>query len=486
MAKFDGFNDEDIIVIENKESAIKIKDESESLGLTKMFTMIEADKDIKCVYAYELSRIGRKQTVNLSVKDFLVSHKVNLKIKEPSFSLLDRDGNLNNGTELVFSLFNTMAEQEMRLKKARLARGTTEAKERGEIGGGTVLFGYVVGADKRIYIDEEKARVVRYIFNAYKDGMANNKIYDECYERGWLKRMKNAKTESAFIRKMVAVVTYMGTYTDSGIVRYPQIISKELWEEVEQTRKKNITNKKNTKNCYLGKGLLFHEGYTLRGINKNQYKATDRSYYVGMGVMDYILWETTKELKLMAETQNNEERLKELEQMIEDLQQKIEGNRKHLEELDERQQKIEDLFIIAHKSKEWLQQQMANIERDRRNFSELMNEYITRFENVRNAQIHIGTVDINRIIMIKELDRFCDTVEKKKEIVDEQIKRVEVIDGDGVRKVTVESKKFGMLPYYFEYKRSGSRVWLYKVKVKKDGTEERELTPYIGRYYKKD
>ena len=41
MAKHDGYDDSNIILIENKESAIKIKDETESLGLTKLFQLIE-------------------------------------------------------------------------------------------------------------------------------------------------------------------------------------------------------------------------------------------------------------------------------------------------------------------------------------------------------------------------------------------------------------------------------------------------------------
>ena len=106
MAKHDGYDDSNIILIENKESAIKIKDETESLGLTKLFQLIENDSTINCVYAFELSRIGRKEDVNLRVKNFLIDHKVNLKLKEPSMVLLDKDGSVNSGAEIVFSLYN--------------------------------------------------------------------------------------------------------------------------------------------------------------------------------------------------------------------------------------------------------------------------------------------------------------------------------------------------------------------------------------------
>lgn len=164
MAKHDGYDDNNIILIENKESAIKIKDETESLGLTKLFQLIENDSTINCVYAYELSRIGRKEDVNLRVKNFLIDHKINLKLKEPSMVLLDKDGSVNSGAEIVFSLYNTMSHQEMRLKKARLKRGKIEAVSRGEIGMGKCKYGYYVDKDKNILrIDLEKGEVFKTI-----------------------------------------------------------------------------------------------------------------------------------------------------------------------------------------------------------------------------------------------------------------------------------------------------------------------------------
>lgn len=466
MAKYDGFGDENIIVIENKESALKIKDETESLGLTKMFNLIETDSSIKCVYAYELSRIGRKQIVNERVKDFLVSHKVNLKIKEPSFSLLDKDGNLNNATELVFSLFNTMAAQEMRLKKVRMSRGMAEAKDRGEIGSGTCLFGYYVGKDKKIYVDEEKANTVRYIFNAYKDGMTPQKIFSECYEMGWLTQKANARTITATINNILSEKQYIGTVSDNGVIRYPQIISKNLWEEVEALRKANRLQKKNTKNIYLGQGILFCNGKHLCGKDKTKYFLVDKTFTITSKLVDFILWSVTKDLQLMTDTKGAKEKIEELETMEKDLVLKMENNKKHQEELNEKQEKIEEIYILSKKTKEWLQMQLSSVERERNNHREQYQRFYDEFTNIREALIH-SSIDDAKTFKVEEMDDIFDTPQKRKEIINKHIKRVDIEECQDYRKITIESKKFGLLPYHFEYTRHYNQIKVFKVNGKK-------------------
>lgn len=487
LAKNDGFKEEDIIVIENKESAIKIKDESESLGLTQMFNLIENDPSIKCVYAYELSRIGRKEKVNITVKDFLVEHKVNLKIKEPSFSLLERDGSLNTSTELVFSLFNTMATQEMRLKKVRLARGVEEAKARGEIGKGICLFGYYVGKDKKIYINEEEGKVVRYIFTSYKNGMTPQKIFMECYERGWMTRKNNTRTETSTINAILSEPQYMGTVTENGVVRYPQMISKELWEEVAALRKANRRQKKNTRNIYLGLGIMSFNGKNMCGKDMKQYTTIDKSFTISCQLAEYILWKVAKELKNRSETINSMERLREIDDTITELDEKMDGCQKHIEELMERQHKVEEIYIMTNKSKDWLEKQLVNIDREIDSVQQKLNVYSDRAFRLKESLIRSEGLDpFASIISSGELDVFYDTREKRKDLVHEQIDKVVFQKGEVFREVWIESKRFGLLPYYFEYLTKGGKVILFRSKINKEnGHKIRFKDRYCGRVYKK-
>ena len=60
QAMVDGY--EDIVVIEDKVSAVKLDEESR-LGLTRLKNMILSSLTIKCVYTHELLRIVRRQEV---------------------------------------------------------------------------------------------------------------------------------------------------------------------------------------------------------------------------------------------------------------------------------------------------------------------------------------------------------------------------------------------------------------------------------------
>lgn len=49
---------------------------------------------IKCVYAYELSRIGRRPEVNYNIRNFLQEHRVQLIILSPYMKVFDDDFNI--------------------------------------------------------------------------------------------------------------------------------------------------------------------------------------------------------------------------------------------------------------------------------------------------------------------------------------------------------------------------------------------------------
>lgn len=101
----DGFKDENIIIIEDKESAIKLSEE-ERRGLIEMKNIINNDPTVKYVYIYELSRLSRRQLVLFSIRDFLVEKKIQLVCLNPYFKLLENDGKLSPTGSLVFSIFH--------------------------------------------------------------------------------------------------------------------------------------------------------------------------------------------------------------------------------------------------------------------------------------------------------------------------------------------------------------------------------------------
>lgn len=159
FAKSHGYNKEDIIIIEDKESAIKL-DEEHRKGLIKMKERIAADSTINCVICYEISRISRQQTILFSIRDYLKERKIQLIILKPYMELLDEKGEITPTANIAFSLFSTISENEMMLKTERLQRGRRQKKSEGKYGGGKILLGYKIGEDEKIMVDEEKAKII--------------------------------------------------------------------------------------------------------------------------------------------------------------------------------------------------------------------------------------------------------------------------------------------------------------------------------------
>ena len=138
--KNDGYTDDNIIIIEDKESAIKLSEEERN-GLNKMKEYIKNDSSINAVYLYELSRLSRRQTVLFSIRDFLIERQIQLICINPSMRLLDANGKMSQTASLMFSIFSSFCETEMELKKDRMMRGRRYNISIGKIGGGRPPYG---------------------------------------------------------------------------------------------------------------------------------------------------------------------------------------------------------------------------------------------------------------------------------------------------------------------------------------------------------
>ncbi|KAA6307573.1 hypothetical protein EZS27_040754 [termite gut metagenome] len=62
----DNYKEDEIIIIEDKESGIKLSDEERN-ELNRMYQAIEDNNTIETVYIWELSRLSRRQTTLLKL-----------------------------------------------------------------------------------------------------------------------------------------------------------------------------------------------------------------------------------------------------------------------------------------------------------------------------------------------------------------------------------------------------------------------------------
>jgi len=141
----DGYKEDEILLIEDKESGSKLSEEERS-GLTKLKRIIDTEQ-IEAVYAYEVSRISRLSSVVISIRDYLIARKIQLIILSPPVKLLDDVGNISPEANMLFQLFSSMAENETYLRVRRVTRGKEKKKAEGKLSSGKPIFGYTVNKD---------------------------------------------------------------------------------------------------------------------------------------------------------------------------------------------------------------------------------------------------------------------------------------------------------------------------------------------------
>ena len=147
--KKDGFSDDDIIIIEDKESGVLLSEEERN-GLNKLKQYVYKG-NIACVYTYEVSRISRRPSVLYSIRDFLIEHKVQLIILNPYMKLLKDDFTLSETATIYFGIFSSLAEQEGFIRKQRFSRGRAYKKSLGLYTGGGIPYGYYEACIRRVY-----------------------------------------------------------------------------------------------------------------------------------------------------------------------------------------------------------------------------------------------------------------------------------------------------------------------------------------------
>lgn len=465
----DGYNKSDLIIIEGVgASAIKLND-IYMAEIENLYQTIENDSSINAVYAWEISRIGRNEEKLMQIKNFLIAHKIQLVIKNPSLRLLNSDGSVNNGVELAFSLFATMSKQEMEIKKDRFARAKARNKAEGKYNGGKIKLGYKLDANNYFVINEEKAQVVRQCFDWYLNGMSLKKIYDKLVDMGIYSSLKNFSTGG----KRVGVLLKDKAYIGEGL--YPQIVDVEVFKKVQEMLSE-LPKWHDSKNIYYCKGLIKDTttGATLVGrFGTLVYYLRHKEHCIAlnMNTMDYIAEYSANVLMAhynasLAQTNKNEYKLK------------IEENKKII---SSKQAQIKEYEKAIERAIN------MNITQPKYFPTEKMEAVIKQNENViTKLQADITDLQTEIARMQNWMDgeqQFINTIKgvsdaKKKEMIDSVIDKIEIAK---VEQHHFTIKVFNKLGYledsYFEYYSQGHKIHVKQ--VFNDGRRF-DITPQIN------
>lgn len=341
-SKTDNLNRDSIKVVEYKESGVKLSEE-ERLGITELKGIV-ASEGVDTIYTSELSRIARTEKVLWSFIEYLQENKIQLKCKNPEFTLLDDDRtSIPFTSRLIISTFGTLATQEAIEKKSRFARGKARKAKEGKYNGGAIPYGYRIDKEdeNRIVIDEGgEADVVREIFRMYENGMSQPKIAKELYERGVKSRA--VKTTKTFTISLVHQILTNKLLTGvpcknrgSSYERtYPMIITPEQFERCRKIAEENNTKAPKAPRVYYAHSLIECTtcGRKYVGTGSKGYYHCWDAYYpyrdfngsgdtprctnrlcISTNIMDSLLWELAKDLEANFIIHSSKEQLEECE-----------------------------------------------------------------------------------------------------------------------------------------------------------------------------
>ena len=345
----DGYTDDNIIIIEDKESAIKLSEEERN-GLNRMKEYINNDPSINAVYLYEISRLSRRQTILFNIRDYLIQRKIQLIILQPYMRLLDENGEMQQSTSLMFSVFSSFCESEMALKKVRMMRGRMHNKQMGKAFSGRPPFGYAINKEKYFVVDPITSKIVERFFLQYSKGDTTiADIAKELKEEGYF-----PKTSFDTLQQNLLLWLERDYYI--GKFPYPQIISKSLFDKVQSVRKKRkCAPKKKYNNRFLLKGLLYEGegGKMLSGWHEaDAYMIAHpekKGIHIRRNLIDPLVWDYAKGL-YHKHLMNPTILKRQLQKDLAIIGKKVDTVRTEIKSIKEKIDKVEERMIFGNLS----------------------------------------------------------------------------------------------------------------------------------------
>lgn len=253
-------------------------------------TLIETDKDIKAVVCWHLNRLARNDSVAMDIKNFLIDHKVQLHVKEPHIRLLKDDGTVDDGAELVFSVFSTMAKQQAAELRAKSKRAKTRDKALHKYLGARIPLGYTISEDKLLIRDPTKGEIVKDLFNMYGSGeWSYNTIAREFNERYGTDYFDKHNIKSMLTNKH---------YYDGEMC--PPIITKAEFDKAKSVKENSTSRPQGSRNIRFAAKLIecpvCGKHYTA---NVRDYRCINDCNHkrISINNLDGLLWFITSHLE---------------------------------------------------------------------------------------------------------------------------------------------------------------------------------------------
>lgn len=449
FAKSYGYDDDNIILIQDKESGIKLNEE-ERQGLNKLKEAIyENPTQIDVVFCWELSRLSRQPKILYSIRDFLLDRKINLIVKEPFLKLLDDNKEPISTSLIQFGFFIALVENEMRDKKARFERGKRNKAVQGKYTGGYIRFGYTIDNEtKKFVINDDEADVIRLVYNLYETGrFSQQKIVIELKRLGYTRDIANIGK----VQNILSAEEYTGQANRSQLkTNLPVIIAKEQFNYCRQISDENNSKlNKSNEMVYYSQLLLYCSCCDKKlhpRKSANLYSCSDRSAltrhtldtviekcedqnYINLKYIDSFLWRVTTIKEAMFMLKATQQQIDNNNLLIEDYNIKLDAVQVRLGEVKTKRNRLglsySDGMIddsIYNKRKEALGEEEKEIFNDRLFF-------INELDRLNNSNEEILS-NISKITNLTNINKLVNELQQIEYIKTTQL---DIITDDNVR-----------------------------------------------------
>lgn len=379
------YNQEEIAIIEGKESGYGLEEDKRKT-LQELKAIIAENKSIESIYVWAVDRISRRCIMAINIIDELTKEGINVVILKPTrLETLDEKRNPNPIANMVMLFLAYAAELETNSIKARMNNTKTILRASGKVANGKVAYGYKKLENKSIGIDEDKAIIVRQIFNLYSTGKYSlNRLNDMLYEKDPLFfKLGYKSTTASRIKRIIGSLLYSGR-NDKNTNLYPPIVSPQLQDKcIKIMEGKKTLPKHNTKTVYYAKGIIKnysdpHHRCMIPFRNNISYRthpSDSISYVVNINAVDSILYNSMCVLKSIAMGISNEKTIEAYKQQLKNNDETITNIDKEVNKLLDDNLRIERLLAKNRIREEVAQEQINN------------NDNIIKQYNVKKAEI---------------------------------------------------------------------------------------------------
>lgn len=457
----DGYNEDEIVVVKGKESAIKLAEE-ERATLNEMKDIISKNPTIESIYVFAIDRLARRVSVILSVKDYLMARNINLTFLNPhrlsTMRLNDNGKKVEDElTSMMLMFLAYGAEMEMKIKKARFKAGKEHAKKLGRFTGGSVKYGYTLNEKKEIIVDEAKTNIINTIFDKYIEGQGNEAIANYMNEMGIACRKSKTYTRSR-VSKFIE---------DE---QYRKIVGDEKFEQAQAVRKANTKSSGKERKMSLGERLIKCPdcGRNYRLVGRNYVCSGHKAEYLQSGIsidgkalycdnaahinarwMDATLVQTVSVWYAKDVVEDDSARRDKIEKELKEIPFKIMAIEKQLEKISGKVDRILENYEEGEFDRQTRDKKMSAAKADEKELLDKKEALETRRRELESSREKIGVKQLdylNTMVSVKDM-----THSEIYEIVHALVERVDVEVKDGVKYWTIRKKNSELSETFFSF-----------------------------------